>query len=356
MSHAARALRDPSIVLDFDSIAWDNLLGELRSLNMLARMSALLGDKNLLDAVPANAADVFRGAATYVDYLQNRACYEISNIGKLAASVDYPVVLLKGAAYLLAKSPASRGRALNDIDILVPAAHLADFESRLNRTGWKQAEQLSDYDNYYYRALSHEVPPKRHPKHQLELDLHHNILQPTHRIKVDITQMLDASSPLELHPFHSFSLPDQILHSATHLLMSDELRGGLRDLHDIFLLYQDGISRNANFDDVLVARAFQIGLQRPLYYAMDCAKVLFDLSLSALAAQQLETAAPPAAVANLMRRMVIQRIAPEGRQGSWAEQALYIRSHLIRMPPALLLRHLTRKALVRGAFKHKEQP
>jgi hypothetical protein len=45
-----------------------------------------------------------------------------------------------------------------------------------------------------------------------------------------------------------------------------------------------------------------------------------------------------------MDRLVARTLTSGADGGKWAASALYVRSHWLRMPPALLVRHLLRKA------------
>lgn len=329
---------------------WNQLLTEARRANMISRLGHALDRQLPRQELPRVVRELLRAADTYVAYIHTRARHELRMLGNSVGDCGYPVLLLKGAAYVAQGNPASAGRGLSDLDVLVPREHIGDFEARLASKGWQFSEAMSEYDDYYYRELSHELPPMRHPRHQLELDIHHNILQPTHRLRVDARQLVEHSTPLDQSVYRVCSIEDQILHSATHLTMSDELRGGLRDLHDISLLCEHGQKQNSGFYQALIGRAFKLGLQRPLYYTLEFAVSELDLQLPAESREQLQVAAPPAPVDRLMRRLIDRRVRPaEGpsSSGSFAEHCLYLRSHWIRMPPLLLARHLLRKALQR---------
>ena len=83
---------------------------------------------------------------------------------KVLATVDVDLVLLKGAAYLMAGLPAARGRVFSDVDILVPVARLAEVENALMLHGWSTTHHNA-YDQRYYRQWMHELPPlAQHPE------------------------------------------------------------------------------------------------------------------------------------------------------------------------------------------------
>ena len=353
MSYIVRVIRDPDAVRRYSSSDWESLLGELRSQNMVAKIGRLLEDSGLSEAIPGNARDTFAGAIAYAEYLQLVARHEVNEIAETLAGRISPVILLKGCAYLFENTAAHRGRGLRDIDLLVHPADLEQTEQLLEDAGWRQTETLSEYDNHYYRHLSHELPPKRHPRHQLELDLHHNILQPTHRLSIDINLLTAAAVPLGDGILFVLDRRDQILHSAAHLLMSDETEGGIRDIHDICALFEEGQATTPAFGSALVARAFELGLARALYYAVDFAREHTGLSLSPNAWEALRAARPSLPIDILMRQLLKSKlrtsIDPTRCYGAQrlAGFLLYIRSHWIRMPPLQLAKHLGTKALMR---------
>lgn len=333
---------------DLDAGDWNRLLLEGRSANMVSRLGSVLEQQANPAQWPQAVRDVIAGSNAWVAYMQMRARHELDLLGQIASDCAYPVVLLKGAAYVLADSVAAKGRSLSDLDVLVPRSELADFEARLQRAGWRFAETLDDYDDFYYRELSHELPPMRHSRCQLELDVHHNVLQPTHRLKVDAARLLEAATPVAGTPFHALDLRDQILHSATHLTMSDELRGGLRDMHDIKLLLEDGARRDGAFPGRLVERSFDLGLQRPLYYALEYLQARLGCVLPPDVEASIRAAAPAFPVRPVMTKLVEGRLTPAigaPLASQVNETLLFLRSHWIRMPPLMLTGHLLRKAV-----------
>ena len=219
------ALRDPATVRHFTPADWEALLGEGRRTRMLARVHHLLAQSLADVPLPVGARDMLSGHARYVAHMHVLVRNELRRIGAVAAQVDYPVILLKGAAYLMAELPFAAGRGLSDIDVLVPRDALDDFERRLLAAGWEFDSSLSAYDDQYYRAWSHELPPMRHPDSSLELDVHHNLIQVTSRSALDAAPLIARAQPVSGTPFHVLAAPDRVLHSALHLLMSDELRG-----------------------------------------------------------------------------------------------------------------------------------
>ena len=126
-------LRDPASARHFTPADWEALLGEGRRTRMLARVHHLLAQSVPDLPQPVGARDMLSGHAHYVAHMHVLVRNELRRIGAVAAQVDYPVILLKGAAYLAAQLPLAAGRGLSDIDVLVPRDALDDFERRLLR-------------------------------------------------------------------------------------------------------------------------------------------------------------------------------------------------------------------------------
>ena len=148
-----------------------------------------------------------------------------------------------------------------------------------------------------------------------------------------------------------------VLHSAVHLFYDGEFINGLRDLVDLADLFGCFGPRPGFWGD-LVLRAREQGLQRPLFYAMRYAQSLLGADIPAAAMADIGTGAPPRLVLRLMDRLIVLVMVPDHpdfpqRRTAVAQWLLYIRSHWLRMPPGLLLKHLARKQMMR--WKHSKQ-
>lgn len=345
MSQLIDLLAGKTDISQMTTAQWNLLLTEARQANMMARLASVIANHHSTRHVPDAARDILESSQAYVAYLQLRARHELTKLADVAAKCAYPVVLLKGAAYLFTGSNVCQGRGMSDIDVMVPRDCISDFEEYLNIAGWQFADDLSKYDEHYYRNLAHELPPMRNPNCQLELDVHHNILQPTHRYAVDASRLFDACSAVQDSPFSVLERRDQILHSAAHLTMSDELRGGLRDAYDIRELISEGRSADPDFIDSLFDRADELGLQLALHYVLQYLNNQLGLSLEESSLRRLRRMAPPI-YARVMYPLVRMRLKPSGSASGLdkiSEQILYVRSHWIRMPPFMLAEHLWKK-------------
>jgi hypothetical protein len=199
----------------------------------------------------------------------------------------------------------------------------------------------------------HEVPPLVHRDREVEVDLHHNLAPPVSRIRIDAALLWEASVVVtgpDGRQVRILSPADILVHNAVHLFMNDELRGGLRDVMDFRDLFEYFLDRDPAFERTLLVRARALGCGRPLYYAVTSAQRLVGLTPSADFGAEVDRAAP---VAVLMAWLIEQALAPPRLgllRSTLANRLLFVRSHWVRMPAGMLLRHLLHKA-----FKSKRQ-
>jgi hypothetical protein len=131
----------------------------------------------------------------------------------------------------------------------------------------------------------------------------------------------------------TLSPADMICHAAAHLLADGDLAGGLRNLWDIDRLLRHFAQRDPDFWIALHARAAHHGLAAAVGRAARQAHRLYATPLPA--SWQAWDSADPLVTARLLAR------------DDWGRETrpllrltFYIRSHLLRMPLRMLLRHL----------------
>lgn len=345
------ALREPQALPGWTSPQWEALVRQARSANLLSRLAAVAEDAGVLPQVPA-APRAHLEAARVVSQAHAEAVRrEVTQLRKALASTGIDIILLKGAAYLYAGLPAARGRLFSDVDILVPGAALAEVEAALMQHGWATTHHNA-YDQRYYRRWMHELPPLRHVSRQTVLDVHHAILPPTARLKPDSAKLLAASRAVSGEPRLRLLAPaDMVLHSAAHLFFNEDLGSGLRDLVDLDSLLRD-FGRPPEFWPELSARAVELDLARPFYYALRYCRRMLDTPMPEHALRAAETGRPPLGLHRLMDAVFLRALQPRqrgvpDRLAPLARQWLYVRAHWLRMPPLLLACHLTVKALRR---------
>ena len=345
-----RILRDPHAIASLSTSEWDLLLRLARGERLLAKLGVIFEELELEQQCPVQFIDNALGERARARYLQLLIHRELTEVEKAVKDIEVPILLLKGAAYLESGLPPTRGRSLSDLDILVPRDRITLIEDRLKESGWK-SDTEDEYDQRYYREWMHEIPPLKHPSRGVEVDIHHNLLPLTGRLKVNAELLWEKARPISGSGLLTLSSSDMVLHSATHLFFSDELRGGLRDLVDITELCRYFSDTEEGFYPRLLERSHQLGLSRPLYYALISARELLHLPLPDryLTEKQFDT---PGLLTGRLIKFLFSRVLsphhPEGRGAPVSEWLLFVRSHLIRMPPAMLAGHLFKKSIRRA--------
>lgn len=350
-THFVRVIRDPELLRTFTVAQWTRLLRQARYSGLTGRIAEkwLTQTQGKASDCPAPMQRHLESARRVCHAQRAEVLREAKYIDRALSSLDAPVVLLKGAAYAVAGLPAASGRIFSDIDILVPKSHLAKAESLLTIHGWVSTE-ASEYNQKYYRQWMHELPPMRHLQRGTVLDVHHTILPETARLRPNAAALIAAARRLpDTQVLHVLAPADMVLHSMTHLFLNDDATHALRDLSDLDLLLRQCAAQDSLWTE-LVPRALALNLERPLFYAVQQLTRLMQTPFPpACAAAALEHG-PNAVIGKLMDWIWGKALAapiPPDRvfARNLALLGLYIRGHWLRMPPAMLARHLSIKAL-----------
>lgn len=313
-----RALGAPETAEALDIVGWKGLLTAARAEQLLGTLAWRVDGL----ALPPAVANILADARATAEHARRLALWEAEMARRALAPIDCPVVLLKGTAYAAAGLMAGQGRAIGDLDILVPRDRLDDAEAALIAAGWEWVKP-DPYDDAYYRRWMHELPPLIHRARDRMIDVHHTVLPLTARATPDAGSLIERSQALG--PGLRALVPlDMIVHAAAHLFADGDLAGGLRNLWDVRCLV-------AEFGAVgLDERARQHGLIREVARAVHLAAVLYG------GATATPTDAP------YLRRLLARDGWGRATRPA-ARFAFYVRSHWIRMPPTLLARHLWTK-------------
>src|SRR6266550_6456419 len=264
--HLARALLKPESLMTLSLTEWDRLIRCARSSGLLARVQVLLDERDLIDRVRGPVIPHLTAARTVADHERRILSWEVNRIERALAGVNGSCILLKGAAYSILDLGLARGRISSDVDILVPKTSINKVEKALLDHGWDHIK-LDDYDQYFYRRWSHEMPPLQHRDRGTVVDVHHTILPPTGRLSPDPEKLIAAAIPLKGTRFGVLAPTDMVLHSAAHAFQDGDLAYGLRDIVDIDDLLRH-FSQKETFWAELAARSEELDLRRPLYYAL----------------------------------------------------------------------------------------
>lgn len=344
------AFRRPESVASLPLAEWDILIRQARHGNVLASLHELLRQHALLDAVPVQAREHLHWAWLAAERHVQAVRWEVRLIKQALADLDIPLILLKGAAYVLAQLPSACGRIFSDIDILVPKSALNAVEASLMLHGWA-GMHLDKYDQRYYRIWMHELPPMQHIKRMTTIDVHHAIVPETAPIRPDPAKLCAAACPVdEERGLYVLAPADMVLHSAVHLFHDGEFDNGLRDLIDIqrLLMHFGGMP---SFWTSLVERAQELELTRPLFYALRYAERMLGVPIPSETMHATAAGQPSPLTLALMDRLFERALVPDhesctDRYTAVAKQALYVRANWLRMPPLLLARHLFHKAFI----------
>jgi hypothetical protein len=235
--------------------------------------------------------------------------------------------------------PPADGRIFSDVDILVSKDEIASAEAGLMLGGWATGK-LDAYDKRYYREWAHEIPPMTHLHRGTTIDLHHSLVMPTCRVRVDSPRMIAAAVPASEGGFWwRLQDEDMVLHAASHLVLNSEFDRGLRDLWDIDLLYRHFTSLAADFPMRLLSRARDVGSETILMQVLWLASLFFSTPLPTYV---------PAMGKSLFLRLAARAAStrhpatrPWGQGG--ADFALMLREMYLRLPSNLLAVHLWHK-------------
>ncbi len=342
---------NPHTALTLTLVQWDVLIRQARCANVLARLGFLLDDAGILAAVPVQPLAHIQAAQLFFQRFTLALQWEIRCIKTALTALDMPLILLKGAAYTAATNTAARGRIFADVDILVAEDQLPAVELALIKAGWLTCT-LDPYNQQYYRQWMHEIPPMRHLKRQTSIDVHHNILPKTSRLCPNAADLLAAIVNIDkANNIWVLAPEDRVLHSATHLFHEGEWTHGFRDLSDLDLLLRE-FSADTGFWTTLQHRATQLKQQRPLYYALRYAALLFQTPIphaiiAATAPQALLPLQQKLMDALFLRALIPDHTSCNDSFSPLARGCLFIRSHWLKMPLYLMIPHLARKAVMR---------
>ena len=353
------ALRDPATTRELAANGWTALITIARAEQLIGTLAHRLQ----ADAVPEKIAEILNDARTNAAHQKRSALWEADCAARALADYDGKVVLLKGTAYVAAGLQAGEGRHIGDLDILIARDDLPQVEALLlSKGGWEWVKEDA-YDDAYYRDHMHELPPMIHKDRDRMIDVHHTTLPLTAGPTPDAAGMLNDSKPLpfrggvgvglvrhdqlaqtsptpnpspEGEGLYILSPTDMTIHCATHLIADGDLAGGLRNLWDFHSLTTEFSEDDAQFWINLQSRAKHHGLWQAVHTAARLAHALYGTEI------------PESwRIRGNSDFLFIRRLTARDGWGrptrKFTRLIFYIRSHLLRMPPLMLARHLFTK-------------
>ncbi len=276
-------------------------------------------------------------------YDQRMLMFESDRVERALAHYNIQPTLLKGGAYVIAGHRAGQGRRVSDLDIMVADGELSQVEKALIMAGWQGDETVdNDYDQAYYRKWMHELPPMRHQRRRTLIDVHHRLTPKTARIELAHEKMIEAAVKIEGRQIRVLAPTDRFLHAAYHAFYDGELDTPARSLIEIYYLFDDLTQKEIIH---LLARARDIGAEKPLFMALQILAEYFDHSKAndLLKAFALLTGVQIPLSSKVIFWLVKTQMSSNAFS-SMAKLFLYIRGHWMRMPFFMLLKHLSMKA------------
>ena len=348
--HLLQVWQDPGRLVALTLREWDLMLRQADSADLTASLLYLVQQHDLLEQIPAPARAKLEWVRPHAQRHRQAVAFEVGKIGAALRGVGVPLILLKGAAYTQAGLACSHGRLFSDIDILVAKAGLDATEAALMMNGWVSGHHDA-YDQRYYRQWMHELPPMHHVKRQSVIDVHHAILPQTAAVRPNPDKLRAAAVAVDGQPDLWVLAPaDMVLHSAVHLFYEGEFNHGLRDLLDLHRLLEQ-FGREPGFWNGLPARAVELELTRPLFYALRYAGRLLQTTIPPSVVLAAEAGRPNRLLLALMDQLFGRALLPAHAScADWLTGAagllLFIRANWLRMPPLMLARHLFHKAFI----------
>ncbi len=326
---------------------WELLIRLSRKLKLLGRIAWIVDNSDQRSEIPSRAMNQLDSGLIQARKLQQATSWELDRVCWALQDTNITLVALKGVAYPLAGLPASGARAYIDLDVMVSEDELPVVESELLAQGW-QHNQVSSYDEKYYRDWMHEIPALIHQERETEVDIHHAIVPKTSRLKCNSKLLLDESVPTSKRGLRVLNPVDMLIHCAVNLFNNNELADDLRDLLDIHDLVIHFSSKDTAFYSKLIARAKLLGTGRPLYYALHFSQKLFNTPIVDSVLQSVPNQ-PSGMTLKLMAFLVPRTLYPlhpdhPSRISILCRFLLYLRSHWLKMHMRELIPHLLYKS------------
>lgn len=342
-------LADPAGSVQWPVSDWELVIRTGRMSKLLGTLYVRLEEAGLLGRIPTPATQLLQGDFHVAEHRRAMAEIEVRAIEHALRDYDGPLILLKGAAYAALGLRAGRGRIFEDVDILVPKAHLQDVEDRLIFAGW-ESETPDDYDQHYYREWAHELPPMRFPGRHMQLDVHHTIAPVTARYRPDPRRLIDGAKSIAGTRFSALNPAHRVMHAAAHVFADSDCVSKLRDLVDLDALIREQ-DHDSEFWERLVDESARAGLARPLWYGLSMGRAWAKTPVPDSAWRLLDAWTPSAPVRICMAALLASTLPPPAPERSrallrsLAGRVLFLRYLWLRMPLRILLYHAFRKSL-----------
>ncbi|GAB2698506.1 nucleotidyltransferase family protein [Aliiglaciecola aliphaticivorans] len=338
-------LLTPKLGLALSTKEWQSVIFILRESKLLASLYYVAKREGCYQDYPDFAKRHLFSAQVYAKRQAQQICFEAVEFRLLLEQVGITAVFLKGAAYTLRKSLNSYGRVCSDIDVLVNKKDLNIAEAHLKQNRW-QSEELSDYDEKYYRDWAHEVPPLIHVNRATVVDMHHNLYPPISGRATNISQFISSRQKTQSGCF-VLDPATTVMHSIIHMFANEDSSSWMRDLFDIMLLIEEfgddqfwgslvdlSNKTDFNFEFVSCLKALQLYSNKPLPDVANTCLENYKFNKVELW---------------ILHQGILPAICPEHDllltpKIRWAKKLVYFRGHWIKMPFYVLIKHFAFKS------------
>lgn len=330
------ALREPETALLLDGTGWTELFSIARAEALMGTLAHRLSDI----AVPEQVMPILQDAMETAELVRKKALWEADCAKRALVQLDCKTVLMKGTAYVAADLKAGIGRNIGDLDIMVARDDLPIVEEALLDAGWEWVKP-DPYDDQYYREHMHELPPLIHRERDGMIDVHHTTLPLTANPTPDAAEMLEMAIKQD-SGLYIMEPADMICHCAAHLMADGDLAGGLRNLWDFNCLVEEFAAKEESFWTMLLQRAQHHELEKAVSRSARHANALYGTAIpESWQSRNIADA--------FFSRRLLARDGYGRETRKFTREIFYIRSHLLRMPPFMLTRHLWTKWRKGGA-------
>ncbi|MBF7072179.1 nucleotidyltransferase family protein [Glaciecola sp. MH2013] len=337
-----RLFDSPELLAEVNLADRPRVITALRQQKVLAKYAHLLFENDKADCVDDKTQRHLRNALKIAEKQKQQVAFEANEIKAALADVSEFVVFLKGAAYSLNNTEVGKGRIYSDIDVLVNKPDLLACEQSLVFHGW-HGEEISDYDDKYYRKWAHEIPPMTHMHRGTSIDVHHNII-PVISKDAPSAESLKAFIVENDSGIQSLNIDAQFVHCAVHLFRNEDYKTAFRDILDLRFMLKDlndqSLCGVLSVADTLGFR-YEVGLALHFVKAIFAVGIEQDLIDSCLVLKPLRKKIDLFIFSTVLlpKHPMIQH-----KSRAWIEALAELRGHLIKMPLLLLIYHLTVKS------------
>lgn len=309
-----RVLRNTDQLRTLSIDSWAELMPQARFSGLWPQLAVQIRRLGLTAKTPEPVLRHLQAAWFAADSHATSIRWEVDRIQLALADVDCRLILLKGSAFLLSGMVWAEGRYCQDVDILVAADRLASVEASLIDAGWEVSEDRPLHAQYFREWLQ-ELPPMTHRERDIQLDIHHSIIPPKDRIRLDPRLLVDAAVPVNDGPVHVLAPADMFLHATSNSFRTGEFTFLLRDLYDMQGMLAE-FSQRQGFWKQLLERTIALNLTRQCFYALRYLRELFETPIPPDVTQVVHDWRPSWVSLRLFDRLVLWASFQETWTGS----------------------------------------